>query len=485
MKTYSLSRRLIVTVLLVETLLALCTTCAALLYERHRDLQTFDVMLRGRADSLLGAVQDAEDEADNVMLSPKSLDLRPEDLYQVREPSGRVIGESPQWSSEAQEGFREGTRGHNFHFSGHEYRGLVLHGVRQIDADDENKMGISRPVIIDYAAPLAPVGHAIGDAAKFLLLSNSLLLLLTGITIYFLLRRGMAPLKLLAEEAASLSPPLWQFHAPQSALAVAELAVPARALEAAMRRLGDSFQQQRTFVNDAAHELKTAVTIVKSSLQLLESRQRSIGEYRAGLEACLADCARLEDLVQKLLTLARLEQSSSGELTSSGQTELCECAREVGAQLDSFAALRGVTLDLRLEEEAEVMLPREECETLIFNLSLNALQHTPEGGRVTVRGRKSDGAALMEIEDTGEGIDSADLPFVFNRFYRGDRSRARSTGGTGLGLAICKAIVDAYGGKIGIESERGSGTRVHVVLPSASHTAQVQSILSGVNKTEA
>jgi len=69
MKTYSLSRRLIVTVLLVETLLALCTTGAALLYERHRDLQTFDVMLRGRADSLLGAVQDAEDEADNVMLS--------------------------------------------------------------------------------------------------------------------------------------------------------------------------------------------------------------------------------------------------------------------------------------------------------------------------------------------------------------------------------------------------------------------------------
>ncbi len=482
MKTYSLSRRVIVTVLLVETVLALCTTGAALLYERHRDLQTFDVMLRGRADSLLGAVQDAEDEADDVMLSPKSLDLRPEDLYQVRQPSGRVIGQSPQWSSEVREGFREGTRGHSFHYRGHEYRGLVLHGIRQIDADDENKMGISRPVIIDYAAPLAPVGHAIGDAAKFLLLSNSLLLLLTGITIYFLLRRGMAPLKLLAVEASSLSPPLWQFHAPESALAVAELAAPAKALESAMCRLGDSFQQQRNFVNDAAHELKTAVTIVKSSLQLLESRPRSIGEYKAGLETCLADCARLEDLVQKLLTLARLEQSSSGELTSSGRTNLCECAREAAAQLDNFAALRGVNLDLQLEDEVEVMLPREECESLIFNLTLNALQHTPSGEHVTVSARKFEEEAMMDIEDAGEGIDFADLPFVFNRFYRGDRSRARSTGGTGLGLAICKAIVDAYGGKIAIESERGRGTRVHVTLPAASHTAQVQSALIGTDK---
>ena len=480
MKTYSLSRRLIVTVLLVELLLALCTTGIALLYERHQHMRTFDVMLRGRADSLLGAVQDAEDEADNVMLTPKAIDLQHDDLYQVREASGRVLGQSPQWESQVQNDFREEKHGHNFHFQGHDYRGLVLHGIRQIDETDD-KPGISRPVIIDYAAPLTPVWEALADAAQFLLLSNSLVLLLTGITIFFLLRRGMAPLESLAEQAGAMAPPLWEFQAPQQALAVAELAVPARALEAAMRRLGESFNQQRTFVNDAAHELKTAVTIVKSSLQLLESRPRSTDEYRRGLDSCLADCARLEDLVQKLLTLARLEQSSAGELTSSGQINLSELLREIAAQLESFAELRGVKLKLDVKDKVQALLPREECENLAFNLVLNALQHTPSGGSVTLHADANGGTVQMAIEDTGEGIDPVDLPFVFNRFYRGDRSRARTTGGTGLGLAICKAIVDAYGGKIEISSEPGHGTRVLVTLPEASAPVRLQAIFSNGN----
>jgi signal transduction histidine kinase len=84
----------------------------------------------------------------------------------------------------------------------------------------------------------------------------------------------------------------------------------------------------------------------------------------------------------------------------------------------------------------------------------------------------------MEIEDNGEGIDPADLPFIFNRFYRGDRSRARTTGGTGLGLAICKAIVEAYGGKIEITSELGLGTRAQVILPMAKAEVYPQPVCS-------
>ena len=477
MKTYSLSRQIILTVLMVETLLALGTTGVALLYVRHQQMRTFDVMLRGRADSLLGAVQDAEDETDNVMLAPKSIDLQRDDLYQVREPSGRVVGQSPQWNNQMQPEFRDATHGHNFRFQGQKYRGFVLHGVRQIDETDDHP-GISRPVIIDYAAPLTPVYKAMGDAAKFLLFSNFIVLLLTGVAIYFLLRRGMAPLELLAAKAAGISPSSWEFKAPEQALEVGELAVLARALEAAMRRLGDSFNQQRVFVNDAAHELKTAVTIIKSSLQLLESRPRSTNEYREGLENCLADCARLEDLVQKLLTLARLEQSSAGELTSSGQTDLTECLREIASQMEPFATLRRVELKLELEDGALALLRYEDCESLAFNLVLNALQHTLSGGCVTLRAQAAGGTVRMQIEDTGEGIDAADLPFVFHRFYRGDQSRARATGGTGLGLAICKAIADAYGGKIEIDSEVGRGTRVEVVLPAVNTPAHIHAIFS-------
>lgn len=136
--------------------------------------------------------------------------------------------------------------------------------------------------------------------------------------------------------------------------------------------------------------------------------------------------------------------------------------------MEPLAALRGVHLELKVDDTAQAQLPREECQNLVSNLVLNAVQHTPADGRVTLRAQKDGGSAVMKIEDTGEGIEASDLPFVFDRFYRGDRSRARTTGGTGLGLAICKAIVDAYGGKIAIESEPGRGARVAVRLPAAS-----------------
>ncbi|MEO6910040.1 MAG: HAMP domain-containing sensor histidine kinase [Edaphobacter sp.] len=411
------------------------------------------------------------------MLSPESIDLKRGDLYRVREPSGRIVGQSPQWNRQIEGNFHEGGQGHNFRFQGHAYRGILLHGVRQVDADDQTA-GISRPVIIDYAAALQPVRRAMADAARFLLLSNLLVLLLTGITIYFLLRRGMAPLEILAAQAAAMAPPSWEFEAPRQALAVKELSVLARALEAAMCRLGDSLDQQHTFVNDAAHELKTAVTIIKSSLQLIASRPRTLDEYRSSLELCLADCARLEDLVQKLLTLARLEQSSSGELPSSSHTDLSESLRTIATQVESLAALRGVTLKLSLEENIQAAVPCEECETLFFNLILNALQHTPHGGCVTLRAAHAEDLVRIEVEDTGEGIDPIDLPFIFNRFYRSDRSRARTSGGTGLGLAICKAIVDAYGGSIEVQSELGRGTRVYVSLPVTSDSVHLQAIFS-------
>ena len=102
---------------------------------------------------------------------------------------------------------------------------------------------------------------------------------------------------------------------------------------------------------------------------------------------------------------------------------------------------------------------------LISNLLLNALQHSPRGAQVEARIAAANGAATLEIEDHGEGIDGGALPHVFDRFYRGDRSRARVTGGTGLGLAICKAIATRAGGSIAIASQPGAGTTLTVRLP--------------------
>jgi signal transduction histidine kinase len=465
MKPYSLTRRLVVTVLLVELLLAAAATGLALLYERQQNLHSFDLMLRGRADSLLGAVQDAEDPNDNVMLDPKALDLPQGDLYEVRDESGRVVGSSLNWKNEVEQNLADRAKARNFRLNGKRYRGFALHGVRQIDQDDKSP-GIARPVVIFYASSLRPFWAAMSHAARFLVISNFLILLFTAGTLLLLLRRGMAPLEELAEAAAGISSNSLRFRAPPNAFAVQELAVLAHALESAMSRLERAFAQQQIFVHDAAHELKTAVTIIKSSLQLLTSRKRTAAEYERGLELCLSDCARMEDLVQKLLLLARVEQARE-EPPAVAKTALSECVREVASQMEPLACVRGVNLVIEQNHGAVARMAFDDCATLATNLVVNALQHTPAGGTVVVKVLTHSGTTGFRVEDDGEGIPAEDLPHIFDRFYRGDPSRSRNTGGAGLGLAICKALAEAAGGQIKITSEVGHGTVAEVTLPGS------------------
>jgi len=460
-KRASLRRRLIAAVLLLECLLVLGLTGATLLYIWHDQIRAFDRMVRGRADSLLGAVHDAEDVADNVTITPGALDLPSGDLWMARDTRGRILAQSAAWKPSAEKDLGDTQKDHNFRLEGRSFRGLVLHGVRQIDADDTSP-GIARPVTIFYASPLGPVEHTLERAARFLAIASALLLLLTGLGLALLLRRGLSPLEELSQAAAAITPRHPRFRAPAVAHRTAELAVLAQALESATQKLEDAFQQQQVFVHDAAHELKTAVTIVKSSLQLLASRPRTAREYSIGLEACLADCARMEDLVQRMLQLARFEREP---VNRNVRCDLAEVARDVAAQIERLAEIRQVALAVEAPSSVTAPLADDACASLLANLMLNAVQHTPAGGSVDVRIRAG-AAILLEVRDTGRGIDPSDLPHLFERFWRGDTSRARSTGGAGLGLSICKAIVDSCGGEIRVQSQPGAGTCVTVRLPS-------------------
>jgi signal transduction histidine kinase len=467
MRQFSLRRRLIVLVLLLECLLAGAMSGATLFFTWHEQIHAFDLMLRGRADSLLGQVHDAEDVNDDVTIDPRALDLHPGDLWMVRDTGQRVVAHSRNWSGSAAAGFGADHKPHTFRFHHRLYRGLELHGVRQIDADDTSP-GIARPVTIRYAVALHPVFHEMHRAFRFLLLASILLLLVTGALLAWLLRRGLAPLGSLSMAASRLSPKHPLFRAPNRAKQTAELAPLAAALESATQRLEEAFRQQQVFVHDAAHELKTAVTIVKSSLQLLASRPRSAAEYASGLDTCMADCARMEELVQRMLQLARFER---GTVDKNARCDLMEIAQDVAAQIERLAKIRGVHFAVNTPDTVSVPLAEDACASLLANLMLNAVQHTPSGGAVRVRVSVSE-SVTIEIRDNGHGIPPEDLPHLFERFWRGDASRARSTGGAGLGLAICKAIVDSCGGEIAIASHPGEGTCVTVQLPlSRSDTA--------------
>lgn len=465
MKPYSIVRRLITTVLLVEFVSAICVAGIALVYERHTHFRSFDVMLRGRADSLLGAVQDAEDTQDNVMLDGTQLALPSDAIYEVRDERGRLLGRSANWSGPSQDIYALKDRTYlKFQISGKHYRAILLHGLRIVDPGDKGG-GIPRHVVILYGAPTGNVWKAVLDAVEFYALASLLLMAATGVVMAWLLNRGMAPVRELAAEASGISVNAWQFSPSENARMVKELAPLEQALQNVLRGLELSFVQQKRFVSDAAHELKTAVAVVKSSLQLLGMKQRTAEEYQAGLERCHADCARMEEIVLKMLALARVENVLNTPLPAPLQTDLSGCVRQTVEQLVPIAEMHGLKVLVSASKDLSVALMPGECALLCNNLLLNALQHSPAGASVRIHVNEGDDYAELRIEDHGNGIDPAALPYVFERFYRDDPSRNRNTGGTGLGLAICKAVVDKAQGTIKIASAPGIGTTVTVHLP--------------------
>jgi signal transduction histidine kinase len=482
MKRRSLSRRLISSVLMVELIFAVAAIALAAAYEQHTQLRSFDIMLQGRADSLLGAVQDAEDPADNVMLDRTGLQLPSEDVYEVRDNKGRLLGRSANWQGpDPHDVASTQDRIYLTRINRRHYRVLTLHGLRVVDPGDKGG-GTPRPIVVIYGAPTRYAWHQVRNAIIFFSLSNLVLLIVTGVLMAWLLHRGLAPMRQLAAEAENISILRWSFQAPESAVETRELAPLASALTAAMQRLESSFSQQRRFVGDAAHELKTAVAVVKSSLQLLNMRQRTTDEYEAGVEVSLADCERMEEIVARMLTLARAEHPITAE-HAAGTVDLAIAVAASAQQFQSMAELRSVTIALLTSGPAFVGLPIEECSLLCSNLLLNALQHSPRDTEVKVLLHAEGEMVELRIEDSGDGIEPALLPHVFERFSRGDPSRSRNTGGTGLGLAICKAIVDKAGGTIALQSEVGQGTTAVVRLPRAERPAATASVEPSLQAT--
>lgn len=464
MKHYSIAHRLIVVVLLVELVSAICVTSLALIYERHAHYRSFEIMLRGRADSLIGAVQDAEDPQDNVMLDKADFALPAEDIYEVRDEKGRLLGRSANWTGPESNLTVTGKNALiNLTENGRNYRAIVVHGVRVVDPGDKGG-GVTRHVVVIYGSPTERLWHAILGAVRFFAIASLLLMAITGITMAWLLHRGLAPLRALAAEASKVSSKSWHFEPTEQVRATSELAPLAKALESVLAGLEQSFLQQRRFTSDAAHELKTAVAVMKSSLQLLEMKPRTAEEYRIGLERCAMDCSRIEELVGKMLTVARFENAITQTPMAASFIDLEKCLRQMLLQFESMAQLRNVEIDFQIPELLFVEISEEDCKLLFSNLLLNALQHSPVGTQITMQAQAMGKWVTISVTDEGDGISAEDIPHVFERFYRADPSRNRNTGGTGLGLAICKAIVDSVNGEIAISSSRGEGTSVKVKL---------------------
>ncbi len=460
-RTRSLSRQLIGGVLLAELLCAALFSAVAIGHEVHGRRRAFDIMLRGRADSLMGAVQDAEDPEDNVTVDPTELVLPAQDVYEVLNPAGRVLGHSPTSSAGLLAALSSTHAPGYFNFrAGRErYRAVRFDGVRVIDREEHG--GIRRPVTVLYASPTRDMWHQAVEAEWFYIAASVLLLAATGIALVWFLRRRLSPLQELAAIAGRVSTRSWEFVPPAAVLRTTELAPIALSMEELLTGLQLAFERQRRLTGDAAHELKTSIAVLKSSLQLLSMVPRTAEQYEVGLEGLLLDCERMEELVNRMLTLARLEEAP---LQESESCDLQSVLHMVTERLQPLAELKQVVLRISGGEARFVAMSSGDADVLCSNLIVNALQNSSPYKLVSVVLQTHDGVTELRVEDQGEGIPESALPHVFERFYRADRSRSRASGGAGLGLSICKAIVERCNGTIQIQSVVGKGTAVTVTL---------------------
>lgn len=221
---------------------------------------------------------------------------------------------------------------------------------------------------------------------------------------------------------------------------------------------------RRDFVANVSHELKTPLTSISGYAETLLAERPDAPTERQFLETILANAHRMQRLVDDLLDLARIE--SGRWQPDLAAIDLADVAAEIVADFAGRGADLGVTLSTDIGPGAGTLLADPEGVRLVLrNLLDNALRYTPAGGRITLRSRVEEDGVSLQVEDTGSGIPREHLTRVFERFYRVDPSRSRAEGGTGLGLAIVRHTVEAHGGRVGIESELGSGTRVAAWFP--------------------
>lgn len=250
-----------------------------------------------------------------------------------------------------------------------------------------------------------------------------------------------------------------------------EIGVLARSFNQLLERLERLFQTQQRLLADVSHELRTPLTAIRGNVDLM----RRMGDADPeSLEIIQEEIERMTRLVGDLLLLARAD--AGGLPLEKEKVELDNLLFEVYRQVRLLES--SVTVKVTEVDQVCMMGDVDRLKQLLLNLISNAIKYTPDGGTVDVSLSKKNGWAYLKIADTGMGIPAEDLPYIFDRFYRVDKARARGQsgkGGAGLGLAIAKWIAQAHGGNIDVISKVGEGTTFTIILPIMVETKSVRS----------
>jgi len=318
---------------------------------------------------------------------------------------------------------------------------------------------------IRAAIPTEPFDQALDRFRLILKGTLPFLVILASLTGYWLSGRALAPVGEIIKTARDIG-----VQNLSGRLAVPrandELRRLSNTLNDMLGRIESAVIRIKQFTADASHDLRTPVALIRASAELALRRSRTEDEYREALSHILTSAEETTHLIENLLVLARADAAAADLHFES--IELVSQLEKIAEEAGILTAAKGIQFRKELSARpVRISANPAAIERLFLVVLENAVKYTPAGGRIELVLSNGAGNARIEIRDTGIGIDSKDLPHIFERFYRADPARSRESGGSGLGLAIALRIAELHGGSIDARSTLGSGSTFRISLPLA------------------
>ena len=325
-----------------------------------------------------------------------------------------------------------------------------------------------KPYTVQVATTMDEAFEALQRFRIMLLLAAPLLLMAASGGGYWISSRALSPVDAISRAAnrISIENLVERLHVPKTGDQLQRLS---ETLNAMLARLEASVRRMSQFTGDASHELRAPVSLIRTTAEIAVMKwDRPSTEYLAALEEILEEAVRTSQVVDSLTLLARADCAK--ETLECIPVDSATVVRSAAEQGERLARSRGVAFTLKLPPDAILVdADPDALRRALLILMDNAAKYTPAGGAVEVGLETRDGHAVAWVSDTGIGIASADLPHIFDRFWRADKARSREQGGAGLGLSIAKWIVEMHGGTITGRSEMGNGSVFEIKLPIEKH----------------
>ena len=314
--------------------------------------------------------------------------------------------------------------------------------------------------IVQVTSPLAQVAAALNRLRFILSLLLPAAIFLTGAVGLFLAEFTLKPLNKIIKTVHQITTENLKLRVdlPDTKDEIKRLA---DTFNDMLLKLDQSFSSQQQFIHDISHELRTPLTILKGELEVTLKKVRSQKEYEFILFSSLEELNKINRIIENLLILARFENKEvSFELMP---LNLGQLIQNILDDIKTFSEQKGIQINFSPEENIILEADESQLRRVILNIVDNAIKYAAENSKIFVTTDKDNNTVKIKISDTGIGIAKENLPFIFNRFYRVDKSR--NTNSFGLGLSIAKSIIEAHKGKIEVESQPNQGTTFIISLP--------------------